>query len=755
MRKLTARATPYQIPGYPDYLSALLYARGITGTMSADLFLNPDVTQLNDPFLMHDMDKAVKLISDARDKGQVIAVYGDYDADGVCAVAILLDALEQFGAKAFSYIPSRQTEGYGLNLDAMITLSKQAGLLISVDCGITAVEEVKEAKALGMQVILTDHHTIPDDLPPADALIHPQLGQYPEKYLCGSGVAWKLACALIGFDQAQSSLELAALATVADLVPLKGENRVIVSLGLKQMSGTKRPGLVALKKVSGIKEGLMMASEQIAFQLAPRLNAGGRLATAQQALNLLTTTSAQEAEQLAAQLQDLNQERREVEQKVLKEASAMLIGKDLSRVRSLVLKGEDWNPGVVGLTAGKLAERWNYPTIVLTKNGEEYSGSGRSVGSVNLHAALSACEHLLTRFGGHKMAAGLALMEENIAEFTACFDSAVREQLGEGDLVPETVYDTTLPLNEVSLDTIDKLDRLAPFGLDNPAPVFLMEDLKVVTSRAVGADQSHLKLTLAQNGAIREGIAFGLGKSQAVLSKEVAVVTSVDRNEFNGRSSAQLKVKAILAGQTAYAEDVFVQTRAIISALEADLGEVRPVTLKSIPEPEGTRGTLYLAYTAQMANELHRRFPEYQTFTGSATDPRSFNAIVFAPDFNQHFAKAERLVFADGLPSVYTKVLAEKATGASQVDVMPWSAELSALMHDVTPSLDELREVYRQLKGGSIAGLLSHPGKELVSLKIYEQLHLITLNELGTFSGLLPMTRIEPESSALYRALTA
>ncbi len=753
MRKLTARAIPYQIPGYPDYLAALLFARGVKTQKEAELFLNPSIEQLHDPFLMSGMNNAVSLIKLAKEKGQVIAVYGDYDADGVCACAIMLEALQTFGVNAFAYIPSRQTEGYGINLDAVTALSKQAALLISVDCGITAVKEVKAARDLGMQVIITDHHTIPDVLPEADALVHPRLLHYPAPTLCGAGVAWKLACALNGLKASQGSLELAALATVADLVPLVGENRVIVALGLKEMSRTTRPGLIALRRVSGIKDEAQLSSDQIAYQLAPRLNAGGRLSTAQQALNLLTTINMDEAEQLAAELQALNQERREVEQQVLKEASAMLAGRDLSQVRSIVIAGEEWNPGVVGLTAGKLAERWNYPTIVLTRNGEEYSGSGRSAGKVDLHQALSDCAPLLSRFGGHKMAAGMAVHQDQLQEFISQFDQAVRNQLGEEDLIPETVYDTTLSLKEVSLATVEKLDLLAPFGLSNPSPVFLMEDLQVVSSRAVGAEQAHLKLTVAQNGAIREGIAFSLGKSQVVLSKEVSIVTAIDKNEFNGKSSAQLKVKAIVPGQTAYQEDLLLFTRSLISALEKEVEGEQEEVISSLPMPEGTRGTLFIAFTAQAANDLHRRFPDLSTFTGAATDPRSFNAIVFAPDFNRYFAPSSKLVFADGLPSVYTKVLAQKATGAAQVLALPKSPAFTSLLSELAPDLDELREVYRQLKAGNIAGFLSNLGKELVCLKIYEQLGLVELHENGTFKSLLPMSRIHPEESPLYRAL--
>lgn len=757
MRKLTSRAVPFQLPGYPDYLASLLYARGITDQEQAEAFLHPSLDQLHDPYLMQGISEAVAILKKAREDRQVVVVYGDYDADGVCASAIVLNALEQFGIRAFSYIPARLSEGYGINADAVTALSKQAGVLISVDCGITAVEEVSLARDLGMQVILTDHHTLPDGLPHADALVHPALGDYPYPTLCGAGVAWKLACALIGLVKAQESLELAALATVADLVPLTGENRVIVSLGLRLLSQSARPGMQALMRVAGIKPGEPVSSEQVAFQLAPRLNAGGRLSTAQDALNLLMAEDVEEANRLAQALDALNRERREVEQQVLKAASAQVHQLDLSRLRSIVVRGEDWNPGVVGLTAGKLAQRWNYPCIVLTNNGEEVSGSGRSVNGIDLHEALKACQHLLSRFGGHRMAAGLSLPKEKLAEFAECFDAAVKRQLGEDDLIPETVYDTALALTEVTLETVDRLDQLAPFGLNNPAPVFLIPDLKVISARPVGADGAHLKLTLAAQGAVREGIAFGQGKAGSTLGKQASIVSSVDRNAFNGRVSVQLKIAALLPGEAVFLEDQLAQARAVCVALDHEKTfnnqspQVQLIT--ALPDQVPTRGTLLAAYTPQMANLLHQRYPQLQVHIGAATDPRAFSAIVYAPDWRRHFAPFERILFADGLLDVYTAQLSGEVCKARHVEAMPMTDDLKALLAELSLSLDRLRDIYLQLKNGQIANFTGHLGRDLAALNVLRQLGLVQLDENDYFKSLLPMVRIEPMESALYRHL--
>ncbi len=757
MRKLTARALPRQLPGYPDYLAALLHARGITTPADAARYLHPSMDQLHDPLLMHGMAEAVRVVHQAASEGLTCVVYGDYDADGVCASAILLSVLERLRVRAFSYIPARQSEGYGLNAQAVETLAGQAGLLISVDCGITALEEVARARALGMRVVITDHHSLPEALPQADALVHPHLGDYPDRNLCGAGVAWKLACALLG-DAALDLLDLVALATVADLVPLKGENRVLVSLGLKALAETRRPGLKALMKAAGLREGQPVQSDHVAYQLAPRLNAVGRLSTAQDALSLLMTDSAEEAARLANQLEQLNQERRAVEQQVLRAASGALKDWDFQHRRSIVIAGEGWNPGVVGLTAGKLAERWNYPAIVLTEGPEGLSGSGRSAGQVDLYAAIQACADLLTRYGGHRMAAGLSLPKEHLPAFVERFDAAVKHQLDGEDLIPETIYDTRLDLAQVSLETVAQLDQLAPFGQDNPTPVFLLQDLHLVTARAVGSDQAHLKLTVAQDGQVREGIAFSQGKALRALSKQVSLVGSVDRNEFGGRVSAQLRVRALLPGESAFTGDPLLQARALISAAGGQAedrdGQAQVEHITELPPLSGTRGTLLVAYDEQTANHLHRRYPHLGTQVGQASDPRGFHTIVFCPDFDSHFAQFSRLVFADGLPSMYTAYQAARACRAAQVLAMPQSAALRHALAAITPTLEELRLVYRGLRSGQTLAFTQDVGKDLAALAIFAQLGLVALNEQGLFDRLLPMKRVDPEKSPLYRALT-
>lgn len=756
MRKLTLRTTLHTIPGLPDYLAGLLHARGIIDAGAAAAFLHPIREHLPDPFGFADMEKAVSLVKAAKDQGKKVVVYGDYDADGVCASAILLEALETMGLAAFSYIPQRQTEGYGLHAEAINILAGQAGLLITVDCGITAIDEVRLAKDLGMQVIVTDHHAIQGQLPPADAILHPHFSSYPNEALCGAAVAWQLARALVG-EKANKSLELAALATIADMVPLLGANRVIVSLGLQQMSKLLRPGLRALVKTAGIKTE-QLSAEQVAFQLAPRLNAGGRLSTAQDALSLLLTRNQEEADILSLALDGFNRERRAVEQQVIKEAGNQLIGQDLSLLRSLVILGEDWNPGVVGLAAGRLAERWNYPTVVLTSRDGELTGSGRSAGGVDLFLALSQCSRLFSRFGGHAMAAGLSLQRENLDTFRKCFDRAVRQQLGDNDLIPQTAYDGQLTLSQVSLDTAQLVEKLAPFGIGNPKPQFLLDKVKAISTRGVGSEGAHLKLTIAGDKVVREGIAFSQGQLAGKLNGDLRLVASVDENQFGGKSTAQLMVKTILQSPGSLKSDQRLEAASLLLGLmsTAEEGSLPKVSRrKKIPLPKGTRGTLMVAHLADTANLAQQTCPDLHIHMQHAADPRAFHCIVYAPDWQKPFAHFESLVFLDGAPRPGVLQAAIAATGATSVVALPDNPSINESLRSFVPAIDQLRQAYVSLRKGYTNLFPDQPGLELAALLILRQLNLIDLDDTLLFAGLLPMTQVDPEQSQLYRTLTA
>ncbi len=663
-----------------------------------------------------------------------------------------MEALREIGATAFSYIPDRQEEGYGLNAQAVTEISGRAGMIISVDCGITALEEVRLAKALGLAVIITDHHALQGELPPADALVHPALGDYPFPALCGAGVAFKLAQALLGHEAGLKHLELAALATIADLVPLVGENRVIAALGLAAMAETTRPGLLALMQAARLKPGAAVTAEQVGYQLAPRLNAGGRLHTAEDALKLLLTTDPGEAAAIAQTLDSLNTQRRQVEREVLTAAQAQVGEQDLSALRSLVAAGEGWNPGVVGLAAGKLAERYQYPAIVLSRQGEELVGSGRSAGKIDLFAALSAAAPLLTRFGGHRMAAGLSLSARDLPAFRERFDQAVRAQLGGGDLVPETAYDYPMALEDVTVENARLLSRLAPFGIGNPAPVFMLADVPLLSTRAVGADGSHLKLSLGRPGAVCDGIAFGQGHLAGKLPGSFTAVGSMGENSYMGRTTAQVNVRGIFPGTVAYAQDKPAEHRAMLRTLAAiPAGQAEaPVPLDQLPERPPTRGTLFVAWCHQTAEALHRRYPQLVTYTGAADDPRAFSAILYLPDWHQPFAPYPRVVMADGLIHQGEAVMMKDAAGAREVLALPQSQALKDALAELKTDKDALREAYIRLRDGQPLG---QAPQDLSALYVLWDLDLITLDAAGGFSGMKEMRRCDPDQSALFQHL--
>ena len=386
----------------PIWLSALLRARGVDTEEKAQRFLYPSVEHLHDPFLMQGMDKAVRIIREAVAGGFPIIVYGDYDVDGVCATSILLETLREMGADPAFRIPSRHGEGYGLNCEAVREMAETCRLLITVDCGVTNHEEVRLAQMLGMTVIVTDHHQLADTPSPADAVLNPLLGDYPFRRLCGAGVALKLTQALLGMDAVMRRIDLAALATVADIVPLIDENRVIVREGLRLMADSRRPGLHALMAVSDVHPPVNAG--HVGFRLAPRINAGGRLEDAAQGVLLLTAPDAETADPIAMHLESANQQRQAMEQDITQQALSMIPEQvDFLTDRVIILMGEGWNHGVICLVAGRICEKYHFPTIVLTRNEEGIAvGSGRSIPGVNIHGMLMTCKDLFLRFGGHE-----------------------------------------------------------------------------------------------------------------------------------------------------------------------------------------------------------------------------------------------------------------------------------------------------------------------------------------------------------------
>ena len=533
-------------PGLPGWFSGLLRARGISTEEEARHFLEPSLADLHDPFLLPGMAETVRLLREAITRGDTILVYGDYDADGVCASSILLETLHEEGASLAYRIPSRHQEGYGLNPQAVREIAQKAKLLITVDCGITSVEEVALAKELGLTVIITDHHQPPEILPQADAVMDPLLGDYPCPYLCGAGVALKICQALQGMAGVEKRLDLAALATVADIVPLLGENRVIVREGLRRMESTARPGLKALIAAAGIEPP--MNADHIAFRLGPRLNAAGRLGDAKLGVHLLLTPDPAKAQNIAAMLEEANRTRQNLEKQLTSAALEQLSLDALAKSHVILAAGPDWNPGLVGLTAGRLCERFHLPAIVLSLHEGMASGSCRSIPGVNIYRMLSACPDLLEHFGGHEQAAGLTVKEENIPLLRERLEAVISSAAPEECFLPAAEYDLIVPFRTWTPETLALLSSLEPTGCGNPPPAFLLKDAEVQSLRKVGKDGSHLKVTvLDEDLTMVDGIAFGAGETADEAPLKVDLLYKPIRNDFRGRVSIEAQIMYINA----------------------------------------------------------------------------------------------------------------------------------------------------------------------------------------------------------------
>ncbi|OZM57826.1 single-stranded-DNA-specific exonuclease RecJ [Lottiidibacillus patelloidae] len=526
-------------------VARLLVMRGIETIEEAKRFLFIEPMEFHDPFLLEGMAGTVKRIKDAITNNEKILIFGDYDADGVSSTTVLMVTLQDLGADVDFYIPNRFTEGYGPNEQAF-RWAKSAGysLVITVDTGISAIAEADVAKEIGLDYIITDHHEPSPQLPAADFIIHPKLSpNYPFHELAGVGVAFKLAHALYG-EVPQQLLEIAAIGTIADLVPLVDENRIIASRGVAMMSRSTRIGIKALLKVCGL-EGQVLTAENIGFAIGPRINAVGRLESADPAVHLLLSDSIEEAEELANEIDGLNKERQKLVNTMTEEAYEM-IDRYFPPADNevLVIAKEGWNPGVVGIVASRVVEKYYRPTIILSIDKEKgiAKGSARSIEGFDLFANLSKCRDILPHFGGHPMAAGMTLDLSNVDLLRSRLKEQAKEILTEEDFIPIKHVDIECNLEDVTIATIEQINRLAPFGVQNPSPKVLLTCEKIHEMKTVGASQNHLKMTLAQENSTIDTIGFNLGEKLEHISPlaKIAVVGELGINEWNGFRKPQL-----------------------------------------------------------------------------------------------------------------------------------------------------------------------------------------------------------------------
>jgi single-stranded-DNA-specific exonuclease len=532
--------------GISPLIAQLLYNRGISQPSQLEAFLSGDKRLAGDPTQLPDIEPATARIYRALLSGETIAIYGDFDADGITGTAILVQGLSKLGGKTVPYIPHRLTEGYGLNVTALENLHKQGvSLVITVDCGITALKEAERAKRLGLDLIITDHHSTLPEMPPAIAIINPKRADsnYGFAELTGAGVALKLLQALfqnLGKEgQLEELMDLAAIGTVADIAPLSGENRYLVKEGLKLMNTTPRLGLGEIISQAGLKPGNLSA-ESISWTIAPRLNAAGRLAHAMTSYKLLMTESPQEARDLASWLEEKNTERQRLTTKVLAIAREQIVAKGIAPL--LVAADKDYPLGIAGLIAGRLADEFYRPAIVVRTDETVSSGSGRSIPEFNIIKALTECRELLSHFGGHSQAAGFTLPTQNLPQLQEKLAQLAAEQLADADLRPQLDIDARVALPSLSGDTFSTIQQLAPFGRGNPSPTFLSQRAEIIDCRTMGNGAEHLRLKLKQGGTVWDGVGFRLGGYLAEISPQLDIVYNLEIDRWGDKERLRLNL---------------------------------------------------------------------------------------------------------------------------------------------------------------------------------------------------------------------
>jgi single-stranded-DNA-specific exonuclease len=596
----TLRPCPHEVQaglvsslGVSELTAGVLVRRGYTDPAAARAFLAGEQPP-HDPFLLGDMRVACERIRAAVAEGRRICVHGDYDVDGISATALAVLLLRDLGAEVDWHLPSRFDEGYGVRSETLARLADEGcGLVLTVDCGITAVEEIAEARARGLEVIVTDHHR-PGDALPDCPIVATRPSEYPFPELCGTGVVHKLGQALFGVDSdiPKRHLDLVALATIADVVPLLDENRTLAIAGLRALARTQKPGLQALMRAAGVDPAAVDAGA-VGFRLGPRINAAGRLGHPRAALELLLTADADDARRLAHTLEELNRERQAVEARILREAASEVESWSEAdrRRRAYVVAGKDWHEGVIGIVASRLVERFERPVVLLTGGEGDWKGSGRSIASFDLHAGLAACSDLLGRWGGHRAAAGLSIKPENIAAFAERFAAHAAGVLSDDDLRPTTRVDGIVPRGtRLTLELCAELAQLAPFGLGNPDVTLLAPGCELGELATVG-EGKHLRFRIRRDGGdAGSAIAFGAGSLLDVYRQQGRwdVAFRLAENRWNGTVAPQLVVRRIFSSDERF-------------------DELRDWLVAEYRKPEASRDPEAAAIFAELGLELGQR----------------------------------------------------------------------------------------------------------------------------------------------------
>lgn len=535
-----------------ELLATILVNKNITTQKEINEFLNPTRNDFFDPFLMNDMDIAIKRIKKAIENQEKVIIYGDYDVDGITSITVLKSFLKDVGLDVDYYIPNRLEEGYGLNKNAIDEIAKKEyKLMITVDCGISAIEEVDYANSLGIEVIITDHHEPGDEIPKALAVVDNKRkdNKYPFRELAGVGVAFKVSQALaqsmnIREEEYLKYLDIVCVGTISDIVPLVSENRVITKLGLKLVKQTRNMGLRAIINSSGYSQ---INSTTISFGVAPRINACGRMGKAEQALKLLLSKDIYEVNKLTQELNSYNRERQEIEKEIFENVLTKIEQNNLAKNRTIVVGGENWHHGVIGIVSSKITEKYFKPSILLSfEEDGTGKGSGRSIPGFDLHEALMKCENCLEKFGGHSMAVGLTIKKENLEQFYKKFEKIAEENKTE-NIVPIINVDAKIELDKIDKSVVEDLKQLEPFGEANKTPTFALKNIRIDSIRAL-SEGKHLKLTLRENNQIINAIGFNIGELAEAykIGDKIDIAGVLEINTFNGIDNLQINIKDIM-----------------------------------------------------------------------------------------------------------------------------------------------------------------------------------------------------------------
>ncbi len=709
--------------GISPRTAELLLNRGINNAEEATAFLHPSQGSLEEAYLLKDMDKAVERIRKAVANGEKIVIFGDYDADGVCATAIMLNCLNKLGARVDYMIPSRHEDGYGMTVKSVEQLhAAGTDLIITVDNGVKSVEEAKRCYELGMELIVTDHHIPGDELPRCEALILcNNADDYPNRHICGAGIAYKLAEAILGKSAALEYIPFAGIATVADIVPLTGENRAFVALAVKAVrAGKCAEGIKALCSVAQGKLQTLSAGD-FAYRIAPRLNAASRIEDAGIAVKLLMERNADNAMRIAARLEELNSERKAQETGIFNAACAQLEGQDLTNRRCIVLHGENWNSGVIGIAAARIAEKFYRPTILLSGSGT-LTGSCRSIRDVNIHSALASCEELFSRFGGHAYAAGLTMLEKDVDALRERLDKYLWENESEERFIPSVEYDFETELGSVTRSLAEELNLLEPFGSGNPQPVVLTRGVRFANLERIGNEGRHVRCHMVQNEQYIPSVYFNAGsdlKTMLEMDRCDAVYTP-NINCFMNRTSLQLGIKDIRCAESENVEEwVYRHSDKFIDAI------CRNVLYNSSRVPEGlvfsdniealvtelveksALGTAVMCFTVagaiRLCTLLSRRGLWNRIdvrFGGNAGGLCAYNAAILAPEMAKtELSRYKNIIVFDTVPSggMLSSLRIDNDKARMYV-ARPNGNEIADLIADIPQTREDFITLYRALR---------------------------------------------------------